>query len=131
MTYERNRRVAQRYGDHVTWEDALALAQRLPGVEESTSYGTPAIKVRGKLMARLRSEADGGLVVMCGADEKAALLASGDRAFWTTPHYDGHGSIIVDLDRVDPEQLTELLADAWRAKAPKRLVTEFDAGGGH
>jgi hypothetical protein len=112
----------------VTWEDALELALRLPAVEESTSYGTPAIKVRGKLMARLRAEADGGLVVMCGAGEKAALLASGDRAFWTTPHYDGHGSIIVDLDSVDPEQLAELLADAWRAKAPKRLVTEFDGG---
>lgn len=109
------------------WDEALALAQRLPEVEESTSYGTPAIKVRGKLMARLRSEAEGGLVVMCGLDEKAALLASGDPAFFTTPHYDGYGSIIVDLARVQPGQLGELLEEAWRAKAPKRMVAEFDA----
>jgi hypothetical protein len=111
----------------VTWDDALALVRSLPGIEESTSYGTPAIKVRGKLMARLRSEAEGGLVVMCGADEKAALLAAGDPAYFTTPHYDGHGSVIVDLALVDPAQLGELLEDAWRAKAPKRLVAEFDA----
>lgn len=113
----------------VTWEDALVLARALPGIEESTSYGTPAIKVRGKLMARLRSDAEGGLVVMCGTDEKAALLACGDPAFFTTAHYDGHGSIIVDLAKVDPAQLGELLEDAWRAKAPKRLVAEFDATG--
>ncbi len=112
----------------VTWEDALAMARALPAVEESTSYGTPAIKVRGALMARLRTDAEGGLVVMCGAEEKAALLASGDPAFFTTPHYDGHGSVIVDLARVEPQQLGELLEDAWRAKAPKRLVAEFDAG---
>jgi Uncharacterized protein conserved in bacteria len=110
----------------MTWDDVLALAQRLPGVEESTSYGTPAIKVRGRLLARLRTESDGGLVVMCGLDEKAALLSSGDPAFRTTPHYDGHGSIIVELDLVDPDQLTELITEAWRARAPKRLVAQHE-----
>jgi hypothetical protein len=106
-----------------TWEDVVRLASELPEVEASTWYRTPALKVAGKGFARLRTEAEGGLVVMCGLDEKAALLESGDAAFFTTPHYDGTGSIIVDLEKVDVDQLRELLEEAWRLKAPKRLTT--------
>lgn len=104
-----------------TWDDVVELARDLPEVEASTWYRTPALKVAGKGFARLRGEAEGGLVVMCGLDEKAALLDSGDPAFYTTAHYDGYGAILVDLDRVDRRQLLELLTDAWRIKAPARL----------
>lgn len=106
-----------------TWEDVVRLASELPEVEAATWYRTPALKVAGKGFARLRTEAEGGLVVMCGLDEKAALLDSGDAAFFTTAHYDGYGSIIVDLDRVKVDQLRELLEEAWRLKAPRRLTT--------
>ncbi|MCW2719554.1 MmcQ/YjbR family DNA-binding protein, partial [Pseudonocardia sp.] len=77
------------------------------------------LKVRRKLFARLRE--DGSVVLMCPLEEKEALLASGDPALFTTPHYDGYGSVLVDLDRVDPVQLTELVQDAWRHRAPARL----------
>ncbi|MDX8031452.1 MmcQ/YjbR family DNA-binding protein [Lentzea sp. BCCO 10_0856] len=106
-----------------TWEDVVAMASRLPEVEEATWYRTPSLKVSGKGFARLRTEAEGGLVVMCDLDEKAALLASGDPAFYTTPHYDGYGAILVDLTRVDHGQLAELIEEAWRLKAPARLRT--------
>jgi hypothetical protein len=106
-----------------TWEEVVALGAELPEAEESTWYRTPALKVAGKGFARLRTEAEGGLVLFCGLDEKAALLATGDPAFFTTPHYDGHGSILVDLDRVDGQQLRELLTESWRRKAPRRLVS--------
>jgi hypothetical protein len=69
-------------------------------------------------------EAEGGLMLVCDLDEKEALLASGDPAFFTTPHYDGHGSILVDLTRIEPAQLAELVEEAWRHKAPARLVRE-------
>jgi hypothetical protein len=111
-----------------TWDDVVAMGAALPEVEQSTSYGTPALKVRGKGFARLRSEAEGGLVLICGLDEKQALLASGDPAFFTTPHYDGYGAILVDLDRVDRQQLVELVEDAWRRKAPARLRRGADGG---
>jgi hypothetical protein len=106
-----------------TWEDVVRLASELPEVEAATWYRTPALKVAGKGFARLRTEAEGGLVVLCGLDEKAALLDSGDAAFFTTPHYDGYGMVIVDLDRVKVDQLRELLEEAWRLKAPRRLTT--------
>jgi hypothetical protein len=106
-----------------TWEDVVRLTSELPEVEASTWYRTPALKVAGKGFARLRTEAEGGLVVLCGLDEKAALLDSGDAAFFTTPHYDGHGMVIVDLEKVDVDQLRELLEEAWRRRAPRRLTT--------
>jgi hypothetical protein len=109
-----------------TWEDVVAIGTALPEVEQSTWYGTPSLKVRGKGFARLRSEAEGGLVLMCGLDEKQALLATGDPAFFTTPHYDGYGAILVDLARVDRQQLVELVEDAWRCKAPARLRRGVD-----
>lgn len=111
----------------MTWDDVVAIGATLPGTTESTSYLTPALKVRNTSFVRLRTEAEGYLVVLCGLDEKEALLASGDPAFTTTPHYDGYGAILVDLDRVDREQLTELITEAWRGKAPARLRAAFDA----
>lgn len=105
----------------LTWENVVRLATELPEVAESTSYRTPALKVAGKSFARLRSEAEGGLVLRCEMAEKQALLASGDPAFYTTAHYDGHPYILIDLDRVDIEQLRELLDAAWWLVAPAKL----------
>jgi hypothetical protein len=104
-----------------SWDDVVAIGRGLPEVEESTWYRTPSLEVRGKGFARLRTEAEGLLVLMCSLEEKEALLASGDPAFTTTPHYDGHGAVLVDLERVDPAQLAELVEEAWRRKAPARL----------
>ena len=111
----------------MTWDDVVTIAGRLPEVEVSTSYGTPALKVKGKGFARLRTEAEGGLVLMCRLDEKEALLASGDPAFYTTPHYDGYGAILVDLERVERDQLEELVEEAWRERAPVRVRKAYDA----
>jgi hypothetical protein len=43
----------------VTWETVRQLALALPGVEEGTSYGTPALKVRGKLLVLTATGSDG------------------------------------------------------------------------
>jgi len=115
-----------------TWDDVVAIAARLPEVEESTWFSTPSLKVRGKGFARLRTEARDEpdpprLVLICDLDEKAALLASGDAAFSTTPHYDGYGAILVDLAKVEQAHLAELIEQAWRRKAPARLRKAFDA----
>lgn len=104
----------------------MRIGSALPEVEESTWYRTPALKVRGRGFARLRTEAEGGLVLMCSLAEKEALLASGDPAFFTTAHYDGHGSVLVDLDRVDPQQLAELVEEAWRRRAPATVLRRHD-----
>ncbi len=109
-----------------TWDDVVRIATALPEVEESTSYGTPSLKVRRKGFARLRTEAEGGLMVKCPMEEKEALLASGDPAFYTTPHYDGYGAVLVDLDAIDEERLAELIDQAWRVSAPVTLRRRHD-----
>ncbi|MCH7231409.1 MmcQ/YjbR family DNA-binding protein [Glycomyces sp. L485] len=110
-----------------TWDDVVAIAQRFPEVEETTSWQTPSLKVKGKFFARLRTEAEGGLAIVCDPGEKAALLASGDKAFYTTPHYDGYGMILVDLELVDRQQLEDLVEDAWLLKAPVRVRRAYEA----
>ena len=110
------------------WADVVALGATLPEVTESTAYGTPSLKVRGTNFCRLRTEAEGGLVLFCSLDEKQALLDQGG-AYYTVAHYDGYGAILVDLTVADPDELRELLTESWRAKAPVRLRKAFDAGG--
>lgn len=112
-----------------TWDEVVAMAMALPQVEESTWFRTPSLKVAGKGFARLRTEAEGGLVLMCDLGEKEALLASGDPAFYTTSHYDGYGAILVDLGRIDSDQLIELVREAWRLKATARVRTAFGTFG--
>ena len=110
-----------------TWKDVTTIALALPKTEVSTWYGTLGVKVAGKGFLRYRTESDGGLVVLCDLDKKAALLASGDPAYYTTPHYDGYGSILVNLAKVKRAELVHLITESWRRKAPLRLLKEFDA----
>jgi hypothetical protein len=110
-----------------TWKDVTEIGLALPQTEISTWYRTPGMKVAGKGFLRLRTEAEGGLVVFCDLDKKATLLRSADPTYYTTPHYDGYGAILVDLDRVDPTHLVELITESWRIKAPAKLRKAFDA----
>lgn len=106
------------------WHEVVSLASRLPEVEVSTSYGTPALKVAGKLMGRLRTDSDGSLALK--TSDKEALVASDDPAYFTTPHYDGYAYILVNLELVDPAEMAELLDDAWHIAAPAKLRKQHD-----
>jgi hypothetical protein len=109
-----------------TWDDVVALGLRFPGVEVGTSYGTPALKVRGKGMCRLRTDPDALVIRVTDLGEREALLQGQPDAFFSTPHYDGHPYVLVRLEAVDPTELAELIEEAWRIRAPKRLVAEHD-----
>jgi hypothetical protein len=110
-----------------TWEDVLAHGTRLPGVEVTTSYGTPSLRVRRKFLCRLRTGPDSLVLRVSDMGEREALLQGQPDAFFSTPHYDGHPYVLVRLDAVDPTELAELVEEAWRTQAPKRLVAQFDA----
>jgi hypothetical protein len=66
-------------------------------------------------------------VRVSGEEEKQALIAAEPGKFFTEPHYDGYPAVLVRLAEIDGDELSELLMDAWRASAPRRLVAEFDA----
>src|SRR5690349_10569126 len=70
----------------ITFATARELACALPGVEESTSYGTPALKVKGKLFARLKEDGE-TLVVKVDREARDALVAARPNIFFVTDHY--------------------------------------------
>jgi hypothetical protein len=111
-----------------TESDVRAIALSLPGTSEEQWYQAPGYKVAGKGFLRLRTEAEGGLVVFVSdMGEKQALLTSNPDAFFTTSHYDGSPIVLVNLDNIDPEELRELIIDSWLIKAPPKLRREFEA----
>lgn len=109
-----------------SWEDVVEIASRLPGVEVGTSYGTPSLKVRGKFMCRMRTNPDALVLRVIDMGEREALLQGQPDVFFTTPHYNGYPAVLVHLRHVDPIELAELVEDAWRVRAPKRLIKEHD-----
>jgi hypothetical protein len=110
-----------------TEADVRQIALSLPGTTEEQWYQTPAYKVAGKGFLRLRTEAEGGLVVFVSdLGEKEALLTGNSDAFFTTPHYDGYPVVLVNLDKIDHHELRELITDSWLIKAPPKLRRQFE-----
>ena len=110
----------------VTYEAVREIAHRLPEVVDGTSYGTPALKVRGKLFVRLKE--DGNTIVLrTDSFEREHLLRTAAGTFFITDHYRDYPWVLVRLASVDVAQLPELIEDAWRRVAPKRLITLLDA----
>lgn len=108
-------------------DDVRRIALSLPATTEKPSYGTPGFRVKDRLFARIYDHEGDVLVVWVESlEDKEALLGSEPATFFTTPHYDGHPMVLVRLAEVDEDELTELLTDAWRTRAPARLVTDHD-----
>lgn len=112
----------------MTWDEVRAIALALPEVEETTSYGTPSFKVRGKFITRLRTEDDSLVLVDVSFDEREMLMAAEPGVFHNTPHYQGYPAVLARLAGVDPGSLKTFLERRWRNVAPKRLVKAYDAG---
>ena len=69
-------------------------------------------------------------VRVAGEGDKQALLASDPRKFFTTDHYNGYPTVLVRLAEVAPDELTELIIDSWRCRAPANLVRDYDLSTG-
>lgn len=107
----------------VSYARVQVIAKEFPGVEDSTSYGTPTLKVRGTLLARLKE--DGETLVLRTTDwDRIMLLVAAPEIFYLTDHYQKHPWILVRLPQIDESFLRELIAEAWRLSAPARLVKE-------
>ena len=110
-----------------SWEDVVEIGTRLPGVEVGTSFGTPALRVRGKGMCRLRTNPDALVLRVTDLGERESLLQGQPDVFFSTPHYDGYPYVLVRLHAVDPVELEELLEEAWRVFAAKRAIATWEA----
>jgi len=95
----------------------------LPEVEESTSYGTPSLKVRGKFLTRLKEDGE-TIVLRVDFDSRDAMMRVQPEVYYITDHYRDYPTVLVRLKAVTRAQLRELLADAWRLVAPRSLVAK-------
>jgi hypothetical protein len=113
------------------------LIEVFPGCEKEPTGGREVVRVAGKVLAYLavseRSRPGGEpgneefVIVRIDPDRREHLLELNPEAFFVTPHYRRYPGVIVRLSTVDQKQLRDLLVDAWRLVAPKRLVRDWDA----
>jgi hypothetical protein len=108
-----------------TFDDVREIAHALPGVADGTSYGTRALKVGGKLLARLHQNID-CLVLRADLLDREIMIQSAPEVFFITEHYREYPWILVRLDELEKRALPDLIERAWRLVAPKSLVKKYD-----
>jgi hypothetical protein len=106
----------------VTFDDVRKIALAWPEVEDGTSYGTPALKVRKKMLVRLKE--DGDSLVMPGVpiDERGMLVESQPKVFYFTDHYKDYPMVLIRLSKVKRLTVEPLLRRQWRALASKKAI---------
>jgi len=121
------------------WDDVRRIALALPETAERMSRDLRQWVVKDKLfvwerplrradLAALGDAAPDGPILGARVEHlgaKEALLADDPGVFFTTPHFDGYPAILARLDRITPDDLEELVVEAWLDRAPKRLVAAY------
>jgi hypothetical protein len=123
-----------------TWEDVRRIALKLPLVEErDADDGLLQWRVkdkgfvwerplrRGDLEALGEDAPDGPILGARTPDlgAKEALLAEDPAVYFTTPHFKGYPAVLVQLAKIEPDELEELVVEAWLSRAPRRVAKEY------
>jgi hypothetical protein len=111
----------------VTHEWVRTTALALPGVVEGTSYGTPAFRVNKGFICRFHQDGK-SLVVPLDMDDREIVMRIDPESFYITDHYRNYPYVLARLATVDRDALRDLLEEAWRRQAPKRLIEELERG---
>ncbi len=112
----------------MTFDDIRKLTLAWPEVEDGTSYGTAALKVRKKLLARLKEDGDSLVMPGVDLDERDMLVESQPKLFYFTDHYKDYPIVLVRLSKAKRASVEPLLRRRWRELASKAAVKAFDAG---
>ena len=122
-----------------TFEDVAAIALALPETHEQLQWGSRSWRVKNQNfvwerplrksdLAALGDDAPEGLILgvrTADLEAKEAQLADDPAVFFTTPHFDGYPAVLAQLELLEPDELRELILDAWLARAPKRLADAY------
>jgi hypothetical protein len=103
-----------------SWASVCRMALQLPGVTEGTSYGTPALHVKKRFLARLKEDGETMAIRMEFAD-RDVLLELDPTVFYLTDHYRPYQAVLVRLKKAPPGLVRRVLQQAWRFQAPKAL----------
>ena len=106
------------------------LCLALPEVTEKVSHGEPTWFVRKVFVTYAERHHDDRVGFWCAAPPGAqeALVAARPDRFFVPPYVGGRGwlGVRLDVDEVDWDEISEIVTDAYREIAPKKLVTQLD-----
>jgi hypothetical protein len=122
-----------------SWDDVRRTALSMPEASERVRSDRRQWRVREKLFVwerplrpkeieTLGPAAPEGPILGARVEHLAAkevLLAGEPGVFFTTPHFDGYPAVLVRLERIGVEGLTEVIVEAWLARAPVRLARAY------
>lgn len=125
-----------------TVDDVHALAAAMPGAERTDGpAGNAVYAVRDKSFVFFRTPRPDAVDPTTGErftdvivfwvpseDDKQALVEDASTPFFTTPHFNGHTSVLLRASRIgelNHDELAEVIADAWLTRAPKRLAAQW------
>ncbi len=109
-----------------TFATVRRIGLALPGVEEGTAYGTPALKLNGQLLACMatnKAAEPDTLVVRVDFAQRDELIAAEPDVYYLKDHYVDYACVLVRLKRIHPDALRDLLLMSWQfmnSKARKK-----------
>lgn len=122
-----------------SWDDVRAIVSELPEVETHRAWGSIMWRVKGKGfvwerplrktdLAELGDDAPAGEILGARVPDegvKHALIADDPSIYFTIAHFDGYPAVLVRLDDIEVDELTEIVVEAWLDRAPKRLAAAY------
>ena len=97
-----------------------------PGVELSTSYGRPSLKIKGKFFTWVKEDGDSIVIGGIGFDERDMLMETQGDVFYITDHYRNSRYVLMRLSKADPTMVAAYMRRRWFDIAPKKLHAAFD-----
>ena len=113
------------------WDDIVEHLTQLPDTELTTTWDNPAVKTGGKLVAWWRDAADspGSVAIKVAPEELEALVTDDASPFYSIEHFRKFDTkaVLVRPEEVDPDELREMLTEAWRLMAKVRVRKAWEA----
>jgi hypothetical protein len=101
-----------------------SIVSSLPAVEEYTCLGTPAFRIKKKLLARIQED---GETIAIRCQDRDIWMKANPKVFFITDHFRNYAYVLIRLSLVNKKDLATLFTNGWRDIAPKKLIKEFDA----
>lgn len=107
----------------ITFDTIREIGKQLPGTEVGTAYGSPALKVNGRIYAVIavnkEAEPNSLAVYLADFEQREALLAEDPDTYYVKPHYEPYPIVLVRLSCVTRDALKDLVCGAHRVVSSK------------
>src|SRR5262245_7888977 len=110
--------------NRITFDTVRKIGLKLPGTEAGTAYGSPMLRVNGRIFAGIavnkQAEPDSLMVYLADFDQRDALIEEDPDTYYVRPHYEPYPVVLVRLARITRDALEDLVRGAHRVVASKR-----------